>query len=125
MITLWLQTTFQHCFLNLVHLRNEHWRKELLHLKEGRQATKRKRLSVQSSAVKNKRTTGREAEIDDTEGVDVADNSFVEVCEQVYNEELGNGDYDDIVDYGGDNVTLEPICFEDISWAPPIFKCDL
>ena len=91
---------------------------------ERRQATKRKRLSVQSSAVKNKPTTGREAEIDDTEGVDVADNSLVEVCEQVYNEELGNDDYDDIVDHEGDNVTLEPICFEDISWAPPIFKCD-
>ena len=42
-------------------------------------------LSVQSSAVKNKCTTGREAEIDDTEGVNVADNSFVEACEQVYN----------------------------------------
>ena len=46
---------------------------------ERRQATKRKRLSVQSNAVKNKRTTGREAEIDDTEGVDVANNSLCNV----------------------------------------------
>jgi len=28
------------------------------------------------------------------------------------------------VDYEGDNVTLEPICFEDISWTPPVLNCD-
>ena len=26
--------------------------------------------------------------------------------------------------YEGDNVTLELICFEDISWTPPILNCD-
>ena len=105
-----------------------------------RQETKRKRLSVQSSAVRNKRTTDKdgstqdsnkdkegfdcEAEISGTEArVDIADNSVVEACEQV-SQELDNDDYDDCVDYEGDNVTLEPICFEDISWAPPVLNCD-
>lgn len=106
---------------------------------ERRQKTKQKRLSVQSNAaVRNKHTTDKddnahsnkekegfhcEAEIPDTE-VDVADNSVVEMCEQVSDKESDNDDHDDCVDYEGDNVTLEPICFEDISWTPPILNCD-
>ena len=38
--------------------------------------------------------------------------------------ELGNSDFSDSVDYEGDTITLAPICFEDISWTPPNFKCD-
>jgi len=87
---------------------------------ERRQETKRKGLSVQSSAVRNKRTTDKDDSTctqnsnEDKEGfdceagtearVDVADNSVVEACEQV-SYELDD-DYDDCVDYEGDNVTL-------------------
>jgi len=46
----------------------------------------------------------------------------VEACEQVSHEL--DDDYDDCVEYEGDNVTLEPICFEDISWTPPVLSCD-
>ena len=46
------------------------------------------------------------------------------MCEQVSDKESDNDDHDDCVDYEGDNVTLEPICFEDISWTPPILNCD-
>jgi len=68
---------------------------------------------VQSSAVKNKRATGREDNTQDSN--DVVDNTVVEMYEQVGTEELGNDDYGDSVDYEGDDVTLEPISFEDIS----------
>ena len=91
-----------------------------------------------NAAIRNKHTTDKddnahsnkekegfhcEAEIPDTE-VDVADNSVVEMCEQVSDKESDNDDHDDCVDYERDNVTLEPICFEDISWTPPILNCD-
>ena len=46
------------------------------------------------------------------------------MCEQVSDKESDNDDHDDCVDYEGDNVTLEPICFEDVSWTPPILNCD-
>ena len=107
---------------------------------ERRQATKRKRLSVQPCATNNKCTTDKddstqgsnkekegfacESEIDGTEAANIVDNSVVEVCEKAGNEELGNDDFDDSMDYEGDNVTLGPICFEDISCTPPILKCD-
>ena len=107
---------------------------------ERRQTTKRKRLSVQPCIANNKCTVSKddstqgsnkekedfacESEIVGTEATDNADNSVVELHEKAGHEESGNDDVDDGVDYEGDNVTLEPICFEDISWTPPILKCD-
>lgn len=62
-------------------------------------------------------------EIVGTEPADIADKSVVELHEKAGHEELGNDDFDESVDNEGDNVTLGPICFEDISWTPPILKC--
>ena len=106
---------------------------------ERRQATKRKRLSVQLCAANNK-CTGKddstqgsnrekegfacESEKDGTEAADIANNSMIEVCENAGNKELGNSDFSDSVDYEGDIITLAPICFEEISWTPSNFKCD-
>jgi len=89
-------------------------------LKGGRQQSEKDFLRNQVQLRTNVQLAGKNTQ----DSNDVADNTVVEMCEQVGTEELGNDDYGDSVNYEGDNVTLEPISFEDISWTPPILKCN-